>query len=444
MKHLRQVRGKWIVRVTVPEELREIVGKRELVEYDLPSDAKARERKAVAVINSFYANIDDAREVLLSRQPNLSTAAKEHYRAELEADDKGRIFRTASTAEVERHSRSIYANKLRLLAAGQIEKDEAEALIGYAANDLHAKGRAPDLPRSLLLRSLAQVQIEALERFEERDEGQVKLGLPKLSLLNEPDPEPQVMVAGIRSTGATLSDVLIAFHKERTSGKKSLASKTMDEHRTAIRMFEEFVGHSVPVKAITRQQVIGYKQALLETPTRYTMRFTGLTLPQAIKANAKREIPYETLDPKTINMKWLSHLSSVLQWAANNGHVELNPAKGVRVDTGSETHMEPPRLPFEKSEIQRIFGHPMFTDPNTYSTRQWAVLMALYTGARASNEFSGIVLDEIQEEQGVWVFNLRRASKNRRSKRLVPIHGDLIALGILEYVNQLREAGEAR
>ena len=104
MKHLQHVRGKWIVRVTVPEELREIIGKRELIEYDLPADKRARERKAVAVINGFYATIEDAREVLLSHRPTLSTAAKEHYRAELESDDRGRIARNAATADFERYS----------------------------------------------------------------------------------------------------------------------------------------------------------------------------------------------------------------------------------------------------------------------------------------------------------------------------------------------------
>lgn len=186
MKYLQHVRGKWIVRVTVPQELREIIGKRELVENDLPADKKARERKAVAVINGFYATIEDAREVLLSRRPTLSTAAKEHYRAELEADDRGRVVRSTATADVERYSRTIYANKLRLLVAGAMEQAEAEALIGYAADDLKAKGRAPDLPRSLLLRSLAQVQLEALSRFEERDEGAIMLSEPKLPLLTEP------------------------------------------------------------------------------------------------------------------------------------------------------------------------------------------------------------------------------------------------------------------
>jgi hypothetical protein len=46
MKYVQQVKGNWIVRITVPEELRLIIGNRELVERDLPSDEKARERLA--------------------------------------------------------------------------------------------------------------------------------------------------------------------------------------------------------------------------------------------------------------------------------------------------------------------------------------------------------------------------------------------------------------
>jgi hypothetical protein len=40
MKYVQQVKGKWIVRVTVPEELRPIITRRELVERDLPSEKK--------------------------------------------------------------------------------------------------------------------------------------------------------------------------------------------------------------------------------------------------------------------------------------------------------------------------------------------------------------------------------------------------------------------
>src|SRR5690606_8549992 len=104
-----------------------------------------------------------------------------------------------------------------------------------------------------------------------------------------------------------------------------------------------FMGASVPVRSITRTDMLTYKQTLLQTPNRYTLRFPGLTLPQAIKANQKREQPFPTLDPATINMKWLSHISTIFKWAANNGHADDNPAAGIRVDEG-KGYKEPTRV----------------------------------------------------------------------------------------------------
>ena len=441
MKHVQHVRGKWVARVTVPDDLREIIGKRELVE-ELPTDKVGRDRKAHAVLNGFFAKLEEAREILSSRRPTLSTAAKAFYKSELEADDLGRVIQNQATIESGRAMRSVYANRLRLLVAGRVGDDEAEALVGYAANDLTRHGHGPDVERRDLLRTLAKVKLEALMRFEERDDGKVAISAPSLPLLTQADPEPKVMTPGARGTGTTLSDVLTGFHKERSAGGQSLAPKTMDEHKTAIRMFEEFAGTVIPVKSVTKMDVIKYKQALLETPTRYRLRFPGLTLPQAIKANASRTVPYETLDPKTINMKWLSHLSSILQWASNNGHIEMNPASGVRVDTGSIVHQGPTRLPFDSKELALIFGHEMFASQATYGLRQWALLLALYTGARSSSEIARVTLDNIHEEHGIWVFDLQDASKNQHSKRLVPIHDDLKTLGLLDYVKDLRAHGD--
>jgi integrase len=70
--------------------------------------------------------------------------------------------------------------------------------------------------------------------------------------------------------------------------------------------------------------------------------------------------------------------------------------------------------------------------------------VALYTGARSSSEIARIRLADIYEEQGVNVINLSLASKNVRSKRIVPIHPALIELGFLDYVTKLREKGKER
>jgi integrase len=132
-----------------------------------------------------------------------------------------------------------------------------------------------------------------------------------------------------------------------------------------------------------------------------------------------------------------------MEWCFDNTLLPSNPARGVKVDQG-KGFKEPTRVAFSADDLKRIFGTPLFADPATYETRQWALLVALYTGARSSSEIARIKLTDVFQEQGVWVFNLEDASKNLRSKRLVPIHKALIELGLLRYVEQLRKAGKAR
>jgi integrase len=442
MKYVNFQRGRYVVRVTVPLELRGIIGKRELV-APLDADKRSAERAAHGVINGFLATIDDAQAKFTATRPTVTSAAKAHYQAELEADDRERAGAGShAVADTQALFAPRRASLLRLVAAGQIDGDEAEALIGYAADDLATKGIAPALPRGDLLRALAEVQLDAFARFDERNKGVIVPGEPKSALLTAPEP-PTPVAAQDRGTGSTLVDVLIAFHKERTAGARNLADKTMSEHKVAVRMFNEFMGSALPVRSITRTDILAYKGALLQTPNRYTARFRGLTLPQAIKANGKLEKPIPTLDPKTINLKWLSHLSSIFRWGANNGMVDVNPAAGIRVDEG-KGYQEPTRVPFTQDDLKAIFSNELFKHPARYETPQWALLLALYTGARSSSEIARIRLADIYEEQGVSVINLSLASKNVRSKRIVPVHDALIRLGFLPYVDKLRRKGKER
>jgi integrase len=141
-------------------------------------------------------------------------------------------------------------------------------------------------------------------------------------------------------------------------------------------------------------------------------------------------------------MKWLSHLSTLFKWGVNNGYLSDNPATGVRVDVG-KGFKEPTRVPFDHQDLKALFGSTLFTD-SVFETKQWALLVALYTGARSSSEIARINIADIYQEQEIWVVRLSEASKNTQSKRLVPLHGDLLKLGILKYVKQLKERGTMR
>lgn len=183
MKHVQHVRGHWIARITVPEELRPILGMRELV-----APLGADKRQALGVLNRFHAILDEAREAYEANRPTLSSAAKVHFRQELEADDLNRQA-PREVRDFMQKSRSIYAARLRLAAAGKLDTEEVEALIGYAADDLARRDLAPDMPRHLLLKALAEIQLEALARFEDRDDGRVKEAAPAHPLLTTPDPD---------------------------------------------------------------------------------------------------------------------------------------------------------------------------------------------------------------------------------------------------------------
>lgn len=90
MKYVQHIRGKWRVRIKVPDELVPIIGKTELAETNLPPDPRSRERLAIGINNRFLVRIDEARERFEAQRNapelTLSVAAKAHYANTLAAD----------------------------------------------------------------------------------------------------------------------------------------------------------------------------------------------------------------------------------------------------------------------------------------------------------------------------------------------------------------------
>jgi hypothetical protein len=126
----------------------------------------------------------------------------------------------------------------------------------------------------------------------------------------------------------TLTELLPQFLKERGA-----ADRSDYDSEVTVRMLEEILGEARPVYRITRADVTVYKRALSEAPANYTKRFDGAKLPDAIKANKARAIPFPLLHAKTINGKYLSKLHSMLNWCVRNDIIPDNPSTGVKVDS---------------------------------------------------------------------------------------------------------------
>lgn len=262
-----------------------------------------------------------------------------------------------------------------------------------------------------------------------------------------------------RSLGPSipLADLL-----ERCLKERRVVPKTQHDYRTALRALTDVMGREKPIEAIGKRDVLALKDALLETPLNWSKRFPGKPLPEAVKLNRARGLP--TLSAKTINMKYLTNLRTFFSWVVANGHMEMNPAEGVRVEISKRERTKKKRLPFTSEQLQKMFTAPLFvgckSDTKIYEPgptrirdhRFWAPLLALFTGARA-NELGQLEVADIRVVEGVRCIDLRESADDERSEkrlktaaahRLVPLHPELERLGFFAYVEDLRAKREKR
>lgn len=110
------------------------------------------------------------------------------------------------------------------------------------------------------------------------------------------------------------------------------------------------------------------------------------------------------------------------------------------------------RRPWKDEELQQLFSQPLFTAYETPKGKKsgsdaayWVPLMALYSGARIG-ELAQLRTCDIGVIDGLPMLTITDAGDGQRVKtdaglRSIPIHPELVRLGLLEYVQAIRDAG---
>ena len=112
------------------------------------------------------------------------------------------------------------------------------------------------------------------------------------------------------------------------------------------------------------------------------------------------------------------------------------------------------RLPYETEDLKRIFASRIYTDSSYRPTAcageaaYWLPLLGLFTGARLE-ELGQARVEDVKEAEGMRFLDISDAEegksvKSASSRRRVPIHPELVRLGLLEYVEERRKVGEGR
>lgn len=176
----------------------------------------------------------------------------------------------------------------------------------------------------------------------------------------------------------------------------------------------------------------------------------------------------------------LSHIKSFFDWSLKKEWIERNPAAGLAPKglTKRET-LESKRRPFTPAELEVFFHQPLFTGcesehrlkrPGKHMYRggkYWLPILACFTGGRLAELCELQVKDVKRWGDGMWYANIalilekhegdvipegyagevatatgrRKKAKTPRSRRLIPLHPDLLALGFLDFVESRRQAG---
>ncbi len=132
-----------------------------------------------------------------------------------------------------------------------------------------------------------------------------------------------------------------------------------------------------------------------------------------------------------------------------------NPFENIPVqDNGQHVRALKDRRAFEMAELNKLFSCTVFTEHKlprgqVGESLYWMPLMGPFVGARIE-ELAQMRLADIEIINGVWslrICNLdsdTQKLKNSNSFRRVPIHDELIKLGFLRYVCELKRCGEER
>jgi hypothetical protein len=365
-RHLFRSEYGYYARMGIPVALRPIVGKRELwAAVHAETDAKAI-RKLPAVVAGFQSIIDAARaeakaERSAPRGRSLSPRqlAVAHYDTQMQFDNE---LRNTDSRYAHGFVDDRYVERLRAIISGVADNSEMRETLGTIARHYEARGHlkatfgTPEWREAA--RALAVAELESLARTAERDEGDYT-GKPSNPILIE---KPQPIVAkddplAVRNrcddSAKTLGEVLPKFLNERKPSER-----TTRDYEVAVQLFEESLGDERPLYRITRGDMIIFKNTLLELPANHTKRFPGLGVQEAIKKNKARATPFEPLNEKTINNKYLCNVRSVLNWCADNEILPDSPTTGIRVVATKSTERK--KTWFSPGDIARIFSVERF------------------------------------------------------------------------------------
>jgi integrase len=253
-----------------------------------------------------------------------------------------------------------------------------------------------------------------------------------------PDDMVKQVVAGIKPSkskaavvrGKLLSEIVEQYVGQKESG---WTYKTKLEVLGCHKLIVDIIG-DVEVVAINKQTVINFRAMLMKLPANMYKCYQGKTIQEILMLAG--------IEPMSINSvnKHIMRLNALLSYAVTEGIITVNSAHGMML--ADKRRADEMRKVYDIGDLKKIIS--MLPNDPSKPERYWIPVIAMFSGLRL-DEICQLYVDDIQQVDGIWCFNVNdekdKKLKNDASKRIVPIHPELIRLGFMKYVEALRESG---
>ena len=423
--------------------------KTELVRSLGTADRRVAEQKALGHIAEAHSLVDNARRALRSAgvttvpRDQVALLALQHKIRLLSMDDATRKrglgvdlvdpTRLPTEEGMTEEDLRAYAFLIDYLdqdardQSARMRPSDSVGLVVNAAVEEAGFDLPPDSPswRELELAFL-RAQCEAFDAIKERPAGE-HVPTPVLAPANSP-------------LGETITVALKRWAEAGGRGAKQRGKGVRSEAERAVRLFVELHG-DLPLSLITKAHGRSYRDALARLPKALPARLSKKALPDILRENLTA---YPSRSAQTVN-KTLAVLAGIFARADRDGF--FDPVAGwsnpfhIRYEIAA-AHREPYE-PFSAAELTTLFASPVHAAGERprggrSEAAYWLPLIALFSGGRRTEIAQLRIRDLRQSSEGIWFIDISnqgegQSLKNVGSARSVPVHAELIRLGLLDY-----------
>ncbi len=283
--------------------------------------------------------------------------------------------------------------------------------------------------------------LAALEGLAERGAGLLHETPPAPEVPKAEQPKPKDVLSLEKVVAAVLAD-----HPENGFKRKV---------ETTTRLLLALMDPKTPVEAIKQAHISDFLGKVCRLPTDwYTQVRRGRTPLQLLAVEHA-----ECISPTTFESTYRASMSTFLKRAAHAfGDQGFPRGLGVEFATykGTRKHKEEQQRNFKAHELKALFESPQykaFAEAPGDAHKYWFPLVALYTGARPRELCQINPQADVGERDGVpyLLISGETAADDKVVKtvktgeaRHVPVHPELIRLGFLEYLEQIKGQGARR